>query len=252
MDSEKRFKNLRLYNGIMGLFHLVQGVAVVALSNDFKLPIFGTFLGGQPSSTPQLIPTELFTVRLGYWVAAFVFLSALAHFLLITPGIYEWYVEGLKKNRNYGRWMEYSISSSLMVMLIALLPGIFDGAALIAIFGANLSMILFGWILEKYEEPGNPDWTAFVFGCITGAFPWLAIALYMWGPGVDAHPPAFVYWIFFVIFAFFMSFAVNMFLQYKKVGPWRDYLFGERMYILLSLVSKSALVWMVFANTLVN
>ena len=67
------------------------------------------------------------------------------------------YVEGLKKGHNYFRWMEYAFSSSLMVVLIA---------ALIGIFGANMSMILFGWLMEKYEQPGRPDWTAFIFGCI--------------------------------------------------------------------------------------
>ena len=52
------------------------------------------------------------------------------------------------------------------------------------------------------------------------------------------------------LFVFFFSFALNMVLQYKKVGPWRDYLFGERVYILLSLIAKSALAWQVFAGTL--
>jgi hypothetical protein len=45
-------------------------------------------------------------------------------------------------------------------------------------------------------------------------------------------------------------FAINMVLQYKKVGRWKDYLFGEAMYILLSLVAKSALAWQVFGGTL--
>jgi len=46
------------------------------------------------------------------------------------------------------------------------------------------------------------------------------------------------------------SFAINMFLQYKKIGPWKNYLFGESMYVLLSLVAKSVLAWQVFAGTL--
>ena len=37
---------------------------------------------------------------------------------------------------------------------------------------------------------------------------------------------------------------------HKKVGPWRDYLYGEFMYIVLSLVAKSLLAWQVFAGTL--
>jgi len=36
-----------------------------------------------------------------------------------------------------------------------------------------------------------------------------------------------------------MSFAVNMVLQYAKVGPWKNYLYGERAYIILSLVAKT-------------
>jgi len=39
-------------------------------------------------------------------------------------------------------------------------------------------------------------------------------------------------------------------LQYKQVGRWRNYLTGERTYILLSLLAKSALAWQVFAGTL--
>jgi len=39
-------------------------------------------------------------------------------------------------------------------------------------------------------------------------------------------------------------------LQYKKVGKWQDYLYGERVYIILSLVAKSLLAWQVFAGTL--
>lgn len=53
------------------------------------------------------------------------------------------------------------------------------------------------------------------------------------------------------LFVFFNSFAINQWLQYKQVGRWRDYLTGERTYIVLSLVAKSLLAWQVFANVLV-
>jgi hypothetical protein len=36
-----------------------------------------------------------------------------------------------------------------------------------------------------------------------------------------------------------------MILQYKKVGKWADYLYGERVYIVLSLVAKSIIAWLV-------
>lgn len=247
---EKRFAQLRWYNLIMGFFHAAQGVAILALSNDFALPVTASFMAGPPG-TPPGAPETLFEIPLGLGVALFVFFSAAAHFTLVMPGVFDWYVKNLKRDRNYARWIEYSFSSSLMVVLIAMLPGIFDISALIAIFGANAMMILFGLLMEHYESPGTPDWLSYIFGCIAGAVPWIAMGIYLWSPGSAAEPPGFVYAIFASMFVFFNSFAVNMVLQYKKVGPWRDYLYGERTYILLSLASKSLLAWLVFANTLV-
>jgi hypothetical protein len=250
MSDDRRFRRLRVYNAVMGLFHLGQGIAIAALSNDFALPVTASFLQGPPG-TPPGAPETLFEIPLGFAVATFVFLSALAHFIIASPLAFDWYVRNLKRNRNYARWIEYSISSSIMVVLIGLLPGIFDLSAIIAIFGANASMILFGLLMEHYEEPGSPNWMSFVFGCIAGIVPWLAIGLYVWSPGSAAEPPGFVYAIFVSMFVFFNSFAINMILQYKKVGPWRDYLFGEAAYVFLSLTAKSLLAWLVFANTLV-
>ena len=65
-----------------------------------------------------------------------------------------------------------------------------------------------------------------------------------------ADPPAFVYAIFASLFVFLNVFAINMLLQFRRVGPWRKYLFGERVSMLLSLFAKSALAWQVFAGTL--
>ncbi len=247
---EPSFTRIRLYNIVMGLFHAAQGVIVLVLANSFALPVTATYLGGPPG-TPPPAPTILFDVRVAWAVAAFLFMSAVAHFTVSAPGVFPWYVKNLRLNRNYARWIEYSFSSSLMVILIAMLTGLYDAAALIAIFGANAAMILFGLLMEKYEEPGNPNWLSYIFGCIVGLAPWIGIAVYLVSPGSSAQPPAFVYWIFVLLFLFFNTFAINMVLQYKKVGPWRNYLFGESSYILLSLTAKSLLAWMIFANTLV-
>ena len=62
--------------------------------------------------------------------------------------------------------------------------------------------------------------------------------------------PGFVAAIFFSLLFLFALFAVNMALQYRRAGAWRDYLFGERGYIVLSLTAKSALAWQVYAGAL--
>ena len=248
--DDRALRRLRLYNLVMGLVHAAQAAAVLALANEFSLPVTATFMDGPPGTAPAL--TELFSVPIAPAVAAFLLMSAVAHLLIASPGVFGAYRSGLLANRNYFRWVEYSFSSSLMVVLIAMLTGIADIAALIAIAGVNAAMILFGWVMEKYESPGRPSWLAYWFGVIAGAVPWVVIGIYLWSPGIAAEPPAFVYAIFVSLFVFFNSFAVNMVLQYRRIGPWRSYLFGEAVYILLSLVAKSALAWQVFAGALAS
>lgn len=137
-----------------------------------------------------------------------------------------------------------------MVLLIAMLPGILDASALIGLAAANVAMILFGFLMERYETPGQASFLPFWFGSLAGVAPWIAIAVYLASPGSTAQPPGFVYGIFGSLFFFFNIFALNMYLQYKRIGPWRDYLFGESVYAMLSLTAKSLLAWQVFAGTL--
>ncbi len=237
---------------MMGGLHALQGLVVVALSNGFALPVVGTFMTGPPgSASPEVQP--MFEVSLAWGVAVFLFLSAAAHFLIAAPGIYQWYRRNLARQRNYARWIEYSLSSSVMVVLIAMLVGIADIAALLALAGVNASMVLFGLLQEKYETPGRSvGWLPYWFGVLAGAIPWIAIAIYLVSPGVAASPPGFVYGIFFSLFVFFNCFAIVMVLQYRQVGRWADYQFGESTYVLLSLVAKSALAWQVFAGALAS
>ncbi|WP_277613018.1 heliorhodopsin HeR [Cryobacterium algoritolerans] len=164
------------------------------------------------------------------------------------------YSAGLRKNRNYFRWVEYSLSSSIMIWLIAQITGITDIAALFSIFAVNAAMIMFGALQEKYETPGSGKFLPFILGSVVGVVPWIVILIYFLAPGStsEASPPAFVYGIIISLFLFFNTFAVNQVLQYRQVGGWRDYLRGERAYITLSLVAKSALAWQVFSGAIIR
>lgn len=250
---EKKIKGLRTFNVIMGFLHLVQGIFMILISNDTTYPIFTNYLTFNTetfSLTPN--PTLLYNLPFGPAVAAFLLISAVAHFSLATFG-YRWYVDNLKKGMNPARFYEYALSSSLMIVLIGMLVGIWDLGSMILAFGINAMMNLFGLVMELHNQTTKKtDWTSYIFGTIAGIFPWVVIVMYFAGAlsSSDAKPPAFVYAIVPTIFVFFSIFAVNMVLQYKKVGPWKDYLFGERVYIILSLVAKTALAWQIFAGTL--
>lgn len=253
MDNQKKYKGLRRFNLVMGFLHLIQGVFMWVVSNDTAYPIFTNFLKFN-TETMSLSPNPVLAgeLRFGPFVAIFLLLSALAHFFLATFG-YKLYVRNLEKGMNPVRFYEYALSSSVMIVLIGMLVGITDLAALILIFAVNATMNLFGIMMEYHNQhTEKTNWTSFVFGSFAGIVPWIVIVLYFVGSvnSSDAKPPAFVYAIVPSLFVFFNIFAVNMVLQYKKIGPWKDYLFGERVYIILSLTAKTLLAWQIFGGTL--
>lgn len=252
MSRQITFSGLRKFNLVMALFHLAQGCAIVFLSRIYNLPISGSYLKFNPA-TQSLEPTtvQLFGLSLPMLVAVFFFLSATAHLLIATVYNKE-YDEDLKKGLNKARWVEYSVSASIMMVAIALLVGIYDLMSLIMIFCLTAIMNLMGLVMEIHNQTTKKtNWMSFYIGCFAGIVPWVAIAFYMWlGADNGSKAPDFVYWIFVSIFVFFNCFAINMVLQYKKIGKWKDYLYGELAYIVLSLVAKSLLAWQVFAGTL--
>jgi hypothetical protein len=180
----------------------------------------------------------------------FLALAALDHLLTATV-FRRTYDDDLRAGINRFRWVEYSFSATLMVVLIALYTGIDGISALIGIAGANVAMILFGWLQESANPPGRSSvtMTPFWFGCIAGVAPWVAIGYNL---AAADEVPGFVIGIFISLFLFFNSFALNQWLQYREVGPWRSYAFGEKAYLVLSLVAKSALAWQIFAGSLAS
>jgi hypothetical protein len=251
-DADIKLKNLKMFNLAMGVLHFLQGCLMLGLSNNFTLPVTRGYLQFNPL-TKHLDPVTvtIFGLRIGPLVASFLFISSIAHFLIATV-LYSKYCANLKKGINKYRWAEYAISSSIMIVVIMMLVGIYDIGALLLGFFLNMMMILFGLAMEQYNQFTNKtDWSLFIYGCIAGLIPWIVITIHLFGSGSEgSKPPDFVYYIFLSMAIFFNSFAINMVLQYMKVGKWKDYLYGERMYVILSLVAKSLLAWQVFAGTL--
>jgi len=248
------FRKLRRFNGIMGVFHLLQSGLMFWLSDfDRTWSITAVHLEfNEVTETLYPVTKTWGELPLAPLVALFLLISAIAHFTLATVG-YEWYVSKLKKHMNPARWYEYSVSASIMIIIIAMLTGIHDIGVLVALFALTGVMNLCGLLMEVHNQTTNhTNWLSYLVGCIAGIVPWIVIGIAFFGAFVasNGEMPDFVVAIYITLAVFFNLFAINMALQYKKVGKWKDYLYGERMYIVLSLVAKSALAWQVFFGTL--
>ncbi len=259
--SDISFDYLRKFNRNMFFLHLIQGLLMVIFGFlpqlGFSADIYTFYQNFDPGPPPTFGPViEVFFTftALGALVGTFLLLSALAHFLIAYP-LNKKYVRDLKRGVNKIRWFEYAFSSSVMIFLIALFFGVLDFWSLFMIFVSNFLMNMFGLVMENYNVYTRKlkekiNWTPYYLGVIAGAVPWIVITAYFINTDVSVGPgiPWFVYMIYGIELLFFNTFAINMILQYKGVGKWKDYLYGERVYQLLSLVSKTFLAWLVFAG----
>lgn len=251
MTQGQRIGRLRRWNIGVGGAHLAQGVAILLLAGAASLPVSVEYLTGPPGSGRYGGPSLLFDLRIDLAVAAFLFLAAIDH-LSVGTWARRWYERQVSHGINPARWWEYSVSASLMVVLIAMLAGVREAAALVALFGVNAAMILFGLVMERVNAGREDiDWRPFVYGCLVGAVPWIAIGIQIAvAQSQTADVPGFVIAIFVTLFILFNSFAVNMWLHYRRIGRWADPVFAEKAYLVLSLVAKSALAWQVYAGAI--
>lgn len=251
--------SLNSWNKYLAVLHALQGVLVLILSKGVAWPITTSFLtqdsvASKIADKPILAPAShiLFNVNLAHLIAIFFFMSAIAHAYVATR-YRKTYEVNLKKGINKVRWIEYGFSASTMIVAIGVLTGVYDLSTLLMMFVLTLIMNLTGLLMElKNQGNQKVDWMPFWLGTLAGIVPWVVLAIYFIGANVygSGGIPTFVYFIYGSLFIFFSSFAVNMYLQYTKKGKWSNYLYGERTYMILSLVAKSALAWQVFAGAL--
>jgi hypothetical protein len=248
-----KYRRLRRWNGVMAVLHAIQGLLMILLAENVPWPLTRTRYEFYPE-TETIAPVSVpwVDLNLPLLVAGFLFISALAHTVVATVR-YKQYVQYLERGMNPYRWYEYSVSASLMIVVIGMLAGVWDGGTLIALFALVAVMNLAGLLMEQRNEGAEQvDWTPYYLGTFAGLIPWIVIAVTFIGSVTASNGefPEFVIYIYVSIFIFFNLFAINMILQYREWWRWEDYLFGERAYILLSLVAKSILAWQVYFGTL--
>jgi hypothetical protein len=246
-------RQLQTFNRIAGLTHLIQGITLALILNaETTIPVVTRFFDETPDGIRPVSET-LFEFPVAFIGPMFLLLSAFAHLLISSPMYVRRYEQNIAKGINPVRWWEYAVSSSLMLVVLLMFGGLIELSTVVFVFTLNFIMNLMGLVMEKYNQlTTTTSWLPFNIGVLAGIVPWILGGLYFWVStnNIADAIPVYAQFGFLLTFLFFNSFAINMWLQYKKIGKWKVYAYGEKAYIVLSLVSKSALGWIIVLGTM--
>jgi len=251
-DESVSFASLRKWNIGAFAMQFVTGVVIMFITDsEATVPMYTNFANDERGNPSLYAATQdkIANFELGYLSGVFLLLSAASHFVsaFTLRGSYE---DSIAKGANPIRWIEYSVSASLMHVMIGMLSGVWDVHLNFAIFGLTATTMLFGMLQEYYTNRGEEaSLLPFWLGCVPHTFGWLIICCYFFQGVSNGDPPAFVWAIIFIELVLDSTFALNMYLQQKKVGKWADYMYGEKVYIILSFTAKQFLAWLNYGGT---
>lgn len=258
-------RQLWWWNMVCGSIHLAWATACLFIglsggstASSFEIVALTSYPDWSQPVGPLISSQVRYKVPFTALTSGFAWISAAGHFSVLL--LFPWYLQDLRVGINRFRWIEYSASTSLMIVLIAMLFGVWDVHTLFLIGSTNALMNVFGYNHEKHNTAGKAiDWMDFVFGCFSGACPWVVIFSYA-SSANNGKVPGFVWAILITYILLFLTFPVNMMLQYipgllpyyhdEVHGfPGGGYYYGERVYQVLSLLAKSILLWLVVGGT---
>ena len=150
--------------------------------------------------------------------------------------------------KNPLRFIEYSISASIMLVCIALLTGIRDINALMIIVQLTAVTQIFGLMCEYLKEQWARN-VAHVAGWVTvvsayGIIIWYYIVAVTFN---EVAPPAYVNAIIILQMLLFMSFG---FVQLAQL--YLGFMYSEVAYTALSIGAKTLLGYMIYANVIMG
>jgi hypothetical protein len=256
--NAKESDSLKKYNYACFWAHFLQSLAAIIYTvysdqaRDFRVYILTHYADWDPDLGPKSATQVIGTFPLAAVTCAVPMLSAIAH--LYIGLTYVNYRQRIAEFTNTVRWIEYAFSSTLMFFLICLLFSIYDISTLIALACINATVMFCGYVMEQqnYEllkTGAKPILTSFYVGCSIGVVQWAL--LYSTLSVTDGSMPAIIWALLFTYAVLYMLFAVNMFVLYNYSEGKNNtirYINSEKYYMILSLTSKSLLLWLILSG----
>ena len=246
------------WNVWLAILFTVQAAAILLLSATHDVTITASYLAPNSllsgANRPVLVAAvhRLFEVNVGLLLSLFLLFAGLAH--AIAASVYrKRYEIELSRGVNRVRWLEYAVTAALVMAVVALLDGVYDISSLLMIMALTATMYLVGLFVDmRWGAKTINSWADCRLAALVGLLPAGVLLIYFLETSVygRAHLPTFLYYLYGSLGVIFLALATNFYLQHARRGKWADYLYGERIFMIISLLAKTAVAWQIFAGLL--
>jgi len=255
---QPRLEHFYKWNIWLAVIFVAQAAAILLLSTTHDVTVTTNYVAPDPllSATGQTVLVaavhRLFEVNIAFLIALFLLLAGIAH--VVSASVYrKRYEAELSRGINRVRWIEYACTAALILGIVALLGGVYDISSLLMIMALTASMYMVGLFVDLRTR-GKPlsEWASSRLACLAGLLPGFVLLFYAFATQLygATHLPSFVYWLYGSMAIIFIALATNFYLQHKARGKWANYLYGERVFMIISVVAKTAMAWQIFAGLL--
>lgn len=226
---------------VLGLVHLATGIVQFCVPTSFRATVtIGSRLTFDGDAVWTLVSDN---VNPAYLSGLFLLLAAADH--VYTAATVRSYLLTVETGAPVPqRWMEYSVSASLMNVLIAMLCNVQDLVTLMTVAVLTALMMTAGYVDEDVRSLTR--YTTLV-GWVCFVWIWTIIFCQFSSTATDA--PAFVWAVVFVLFVLEALFGVVSALSSGYHGQSK-YDNRELAYAALSLFAKQSLAWIAFGGLL--
>jgi len=251
--------NLRTLNiaaaviqGILAVFCIGWIVYSTTTGKDSSTPI--PVVGGEfkPDGECGIIYESNANLIFGL-LLAFTLVTMTFHILYATNSF--GYTALVASGNNYMRWIEYSISATFMILVVAISSGVaeFDSQLLIGVM--TIGCMLMGNVVERAFQ--RHDRTDVITGTFVGWILLVGAFVVIFrnfntaatNPDASQRPPEWIWAVVIVLFLFYSSFGAIQLTQVimGKTDPTTNRTF-EVVYTSNSMVSKATLVLLLFGG----
>ena len=234
------FSSLKLLLRVTTFFLVAETIFILENGFIYDVQIIQSFSSSVDGAGVETL--DLIEIRLNVWVAFLLSVSAATYFVLSTTG-FGWYIKNIRHRINYMRWLHHAISTSLMIAIVALLSGINSLLSLMMIILVSVAVTMSGLLMEMANERRrNVIWGAYKLAVSLIASGWLVMMITFlsiyWS--TNRSLPAELLALYIIVTVLVATFSITMWFHYKRIGPWKDYLYSEKMYIVVNFLAKTA------------